>query len=167
MRYEQLTVRLNGKGVVRRNIVAGAEITGPRRLVARADQFIMSKIDARNGALGIVPDKHDGAVVSSDFPVFDVNRSRLLPAYLGWLSKTRDFVAQCRAASEGTTNRVRLREDRFLRLAIPLPTQRRIVGYLDRLQAMVDALKRLQAETAAELDALLPAVLDAAFRGAL
>ena len=35
--------------------------------------------------------------------------------------------------------------------------QRRIVTELDALQAEVDALKRLQAETAAELDALLPA----------
>jgi type I restriction enzyme S subunit len=33
------------------------------------------------------------------------------------------------------------------------------------LQAEVDALKRLQAETATELDALLPALLDLAFKG--
>jgi hypothetical protein len=38
---------------------------------------------------------------------------------------------------------------------------------LDALQADVDALKRLQAETAAELDALLPATLDRAFKGEL
>lgn len=53
---------------------------------------------------------------------------------------------------------------------VPLPSlaeQRRIVAYLDHLQAKVDALKQLQAETAAELDALLPSVLDRAFRGAL
>ena len=31
----------------------------------------------------------------------------------------------------------------------------------------LDALKRLQAETAAELDALLPATLDKAFKGEL
>jgi type I restriction enzyme S subunit len=35
----------------------------------------------------------------------------------------------------------------------------------DALRAEVDALKRLQAETAAELDALLPAILDRAFKG--
>ena len=34
-------------------------------------------------------------------------------------------------------------------------------------QAEVDALKRLQAETATELDALLPAILDKAFKGQL
>ena len=49
----------------------------------------------------------------------------------------------------------------------PLPEQRRIVAYLDNLQAKVDALKRLQSETAAELNALLPSILDKAFKGEL
>ena len=49
----------------------------------------------------------------------------------------------------------------------PLPEQRRIVTYLDDLQAKVDAIKALQAKTAAELDALLPSILDKAFKGEL
>jgi type I restriction enzyme, S subunit len=49
----------------------------------------------------------------------------------------------------------------------PLPEQRRIVANLDGLQAKVDQVKRLQAESAAELDALLPAILDRAFKGQL
>jgi type I restriction enzyme, S subunit len=48
-----------------------------------------------------------------------------------------------------------------------LEEQYSVVSYLDALQAKVDALKALQAETAAELDALLPAVLDKAFKGEL
>jgi hypothetical protein len=36
-----------------------------------------------------------------------------------------------------------------------------------KLQAGVDALKCLQAETAAKLDALLPAILNTAFKGEL
>lgn len=49
----------------------------------------------------------------------------------------------------------------------PLAEQRRIVAELDALQTEVDALKRLQAETAAELDALPPSILDRAFKGEL
>jgi type I restriction enzyme, S subunit len=41
------------------------------------------------------------------------------------------------------------------------------VAYLDGLQGKVDALWKLQAETAADLDAGLPAVLDRAFKGEL
>src|SRR5439155_23634475 len=53
---------------------------------------------------------------------------------------------------------------------IPLPSlaeQHRIVAYLDDLQAKVDSLKQVQAETSAELDALLPSILDKAFKGEL
>jgi type I restriction enzyme S subunit len=47
----------------------------------------------------------------------------------------------------------------------PLPEQRRIVAHLDSLQAKADALRALQSETAAELGALLPSVLNRAFAG--
>jgi type I restriction enzyme S subunit len=49
----------------------------------------------------------------------------------------------------------------------PIAEQRRIVAYLDGVQAKVDALKALQTQTAAELDALLPSILDKAFKGEL
>jgi len=49
----------------------------------------------------------------------------------------------------------------------PLAEQNRIVCELDALQAELNALKRLQAETDTELDALLPSVLSKAFSGGL
>jgi type I restriction enzyme S subunit len=55
-------------------------------------------------------------------------------------------------------------------LSFPFPAiaeQRRIVAYLDDLQAKVDSLKAIQAQTQAELDALLPSILDKAFKGEL
>jgi type I restriction enzyme S subunit len=55
-------------------------------------------------------------------------------------------------------------------LTLPVPSvseQRRIVAHLDALQGQVDALRTLQSETTAELDALLPAVLAKAFAGEL
>jgi type I restriction enzyme S subunit len=39
--------------------------------------------------------------------------------------------------------------------------------WFDALQARVNILRQLQVETAAELDALLPAILDRAFKGEL
>lgn len=53
---------------------------------------------------------------------------------------------------------------------VPVPSrdeQQRIVAYLDDLQSKVDALKHMQAETSAELDAMLPSILDKAFKGEL
>lgn len=118
--YKEITIRLWGKGVVERGRVGGASVNG-RRFIARKDQFIASRIDARNGAMGIVPSDLDGALVSNDFPLFDVNHDRLLPQYMGWLCRTPAFVDLCARASEGTTNRVRLKESEFLNLEIEIP----------------------------------------------
>ncbi|MCY2953502.1 MAG: hypothetical protein NTU53_16210 [Planctomycetota bacterium] len=41
------------------------------------------------------------------------------------------------------------------------------MAYLDGLSAKAEGLKQLQAATAGELDALLPSVLDRAFKGEL
>ncbi len=48
-----------------------------------------------------------------------------------------------------------------------LSEQQRIVAYLDDLQAKVESLKWMRAETGSELKALLPSVLDKAFEGEL
>jgi type I restriction enzyme, S subunit len=51
-------------------------------------------------------------------------------------------------------------------LAYPsLADQRRIVAYLDGLQAKVDELRCLQAATGKELNALMPSILAKAFAG--
>jgi type I restriction enzyme S subunit len=48
-----------------------------------------------------------------------------------------------------------------------LDEQRRIVAYLDSVQARLASLRELQSVTGEELDALLPSVLDRAFKGEL
>ena len=47
--------------------------------------------------------------------------------------------------------------------SISVPEQRRIVEELDALQSTIDAVKKLQDSTAAELTALMPAILDRVF----
>jgi type I restriction enzyme, S subunit len=49
----------------------------------------------------------------------------------------------------------------------PLPEQRKIVADLDGLKQRADSLKALQTETSIELNALMPSILDKAFRGEL
>ncbi len=90
--YAQVTVRLWGKGVALRGRVLGSQIAASRQLLVRPNQFILSRIDARNGAFGLVTIQLDGAIVSNDFPVFNLDETHMVPAYLGWLSKTHGFV---------------------------------------------------------------------------
>jgi type I restriction enzyme S subunit len=156
--YREVTVRLWGRGVVERRRVTGVEIAGGRRFVTHAEQFIASRIDARNGAMGIVPTDLDGAIVTNDFPLFNVRTDRLLPAFLGWLCRTLDFVELCQRASEGTTNRVRLKEERFLSLEVPLPPlaeQRRIVARIEELAAQINEARTIRDDATSNCDALL------------
>src|SRR5438132_11990738 len=95
-KYREITVKLWGKGVALRGIVSGAQIAGGRGFVAKAGQLILSRIDARNGAIGIVPDQLDGAVVTNDFPLFHINHNRLNAAFLHWMSRTANFVDLCK-----------------------------------------------------------------------
>lgn len=164
--YKEVTVRLWGKGVIERGTATGAAIAATGRYKVKFRDFVLSKIDARNGALGIVPKSLDGALVSGDFPVFEANQSRMLPEYIGWLCKTAGFVESCRQASEGTTNRVRLKLDRFLSSEIPLPPldeQKRIVAYLDTLSTKITQARTLRHQSTQEAEALLPAELHRRF----
>ncbi len=155
--YSEVTVRLWGKGVIERGRVLGSQFNG-RRFVAKSGDFIVSKIDARNGAMGLIPQSLDGALVTSDFPLFEANEDRFDSRYLEWLSKTADFVELCLRASEGTTNRVRLKPERFLALEIPLPPlseQRRIVARIEALATEIAEVKRLRQEAVEEAEAML------------
>ncbi|MDD2460712.1 MAG: restriction endonuclease subunit S [Kiritimatiellae bacterium] len=155
--YSEITVRLWGNGVVQRGRIMGASVNG-RRFIARRGQFIASRIDARNGAMGLVPESLDGALVTNDFPLFDVASDRMHPEYLGWLSKTQGFVERCAKGSEGTTNRVRLKEDKFLEVEIPLPPiaeQRRIVARIEGLAAQIAEARALREQEEADLRRML------------
>lgn len=89
--------------------------------------------------------------------------------FLTWLLRAPYLQDRMRERSRGDMIRhLVLREIRALLVPImPLAEQRQIVAYLDGLQAKVDRLKALQAQTRAELEALLPSILDRAFKGEL
>jgi type I restriction enzyme S subunit len=154
----QVRVQWWGQGAVARRTATAAELGSKRWLSVRRNQFLISRIDARKGAAAIVPRSLDGAFVSNDFPAFNLDTSRVEPQFLDWYSKTARFVADCEAASEGTTNRVRLKEDRFATNTIPLPPldeQRQVVARIERLFDRISEARRFQTDVDVAASALL------------
>ena len=88
-----------------------------------------------------------------------------------WLqsARARDFV---RRSAKGTSPTMKKISQSIVQ-QIPFPKgvmldeQNAIVRRIDALQTTIRAIAVIQAETTAELDALLPAILDRAFKGEL
>ena len=155
--YKQVTARLWGRGLRLRGEVYGSQIAARRQVRVRENQFLLSRIDARHGAFGLVPAELDGALVSGDFPAFDVDGSQTHPRYLEWYSKTNSFVDLCRRASEGSTNRVRLKEEGFLAMEMPLPSldeQQHTAPRLDRAATLIEEAMKLREEVERDVAAL-------------
>jgi type I restriction enzyme S subunit len=99
-----------------------------------------------------------------------VNESKAVPKFVMYQILAPcvyedQIVALLKGSASPHLNIASLKQFRFI---VPtLEAQHSIVDYLDHLQTKINALKRLQTETSAELDALLPAVLDKAFKGEL
>lgn len=142
--YRQVTVRTKALGVAERAVRPGDKIGTKRQFRVREGQWLVSRIDARNGAMGFVPAKLDGAVVTQDFPVFAIDEARCSPGYFRAVTSTGEFWDSCLMVSEGSTNRVRLKIERFLDLTIDLPSlaeQAAAVEAATRLQGVVDATR--------------------------
>lgn len=108
-------------------------------------------------------------VCSADIYPIRVISPKLDPHFVKWALVAEPFTEYANRLS-GRTRMPKLNRKQLFGFGFSHPTlseQRRIVAELDALQAQVDALKRLQSETAEEMDALLPSVLDRAFKGEL
>jgi type I restriction enzyme S subunit len=134
----------------------------------RAGDILMVMVGGSVGKLCMIPESVLPALMNQ-------NMWRINPLSVDELSAEYlyHFLHRCnRTLGVGLTQSTHghLTQTEYRSQKIPLPPlaeQRRIVAELDALQAGVDALKRLQAETSAELDALLPSILDKAFKGEL
>ena len=116
-----VTVGINGKGA-RERIIKDEKwpvpFVGYR---VKGGQFIYSRIDARNGAFAIIPNSLNNAVVSKDFPIFDIDYNKIKPDILLFSLLEESFIDIIKNSSFGATNRQRIKEGTFLNYKIYLP----------------------------------------------
>lgn len=120
-KYKRITIKTNCGGVVVRDEVLGEEIKTKNQYYIKSGQLAVSKIDARNGAFGIVPPEADGAIITGNFWVYDVNPDVANIEYLVLLLSSNAFVQAWQDCSNGSGNRLYLQEDKFLNYKIPMP----------------------------------------------
>jgi type I restriction enzyme S subunit len=110
-----------------------------RLYFAHAGDVIYSKIDVRNGAIGVVPDEMPCIVVSSEYPVYEVLSTVAIPRYIKLVFRTRHFRQAINSMISGASGRKRVQPSQIESMEIPIPS-------LPVQQAIVDRWQQAQAE---------------------
>ena len=124
--------------------------------------IVFSKIDARSGAIGVLPPEIEKAVVTAEFPVFTTDPARLKGEFVKLVLRTGGFIEVLRQRASGTSGRKRITPEAFQDLRIPLPPmdeQRKIVAThratLDRAAALEREADEIETRAMAAFEAAL------------
>ena len=126
--WTPITVHLTGE-------ISTRDRTRPYKgdmFAAYPGDIVFSKIDARSGAIGMLPPEIGKAVVTAEFPVFTGDPTRLKGEFVKMVLRTGGFMEALRRKASGTSGRKRITPEAFQHLRIPLPP-------LDEQRTMVSA----------------------------
>ncbi|MFG3153899.1 hypothetical protein ACGF7W_17885 [Streptomyces sp. NPDC048219] len=142
--YPLLGVKWYAEGPFLREVVTSETSKATRFYRVQPGQFIYNRLFAWKGSFGLVGEDLAGSYVSNEFPLFDCDRTRLLPEFLSLHFGQRSVWSYVARVSTGTTaSRNRWKESQFNDYEFALPStaeQRRIVDVMAAVDAQVDAL---------------------------
>ena len=165
--YPQVGVKGFGQGLFERPPIEAGQTTYAAFNRLYAGAVVLSQVKGWKGAIAVCPSNLTGRFASPEFRTFRCVSGEAVPEYLAALFASPWFWSRLSDLTRGVgARRERVRPELFLRMEIPMPCvddQSRALPTLE----MVRAVKRFQAETAAELGDLLPSALDKAFNGEL
>lgn len=121
--YKRITISGNHKGVSLRDNADGSKIGTKKQFLISGGDFILSKIDARNGAFGIVPENLDGAIITGNFWTYKVDKDLVDTEWFFYFTHSFNFIQICIESSTGSTHRKYLDEKIFLNHDIILPSK--------------------------------------------
>lgn len=143
--YKLVTVRKNEHDVVLRETIKTKDVRNTRRqMVVRSGQILISRINAKDGAIGIVPQELDGALVSDNFIAMTIKSNYVEPYYLLMVLTSERYKKLLKGISRGMTARSYIKNADLLELEIPVPDkkkQRELIGNLAIMQEEINSLK--------------------------
>jgi type I restriction enzyme S subunit len=129
--------------------------------------LVFSNVFAWEGAIAVVQSEDAGRVGSHRFITCVAEEGVTTPEFLCFYLLTDEGMEKVREASPGGAGRNRtLGLKKLEKIEVPIPNFDKQLWF-NRLQAQVAAITQAQADNQTELDALLPAILDRAFKGEL
>ena len=114
---------------------------------AHTNDVVFSSIDLWKGCIAVVPAALDGALVTKEFPIYEITDNRLLPEFVQTLLRSRYYQRAFRAITTGHGNRRRTQIADFEAIEIIFPKspneQRRLIAAIKAARQGI----RLAAET--------------------
>jgi type I restriction enzyme S subunit len=156
--YPKLSVKLYGRGVVLDTPANGAALKMMRHQTAKTGQVVLSEIWGKKGAIGFVPDEGEGALCTSHFFLFDIDKEKLDRRWLQAIFDANYLEPQLDAEAKGTTGYAAVRPKILLDCEIPFPPlseQRRMVARIEGLAAKINEARGLREKSAEETKALI------------
>jgi type I restriction enzyme, S subunit len=117
--------------------------------VGHPGDIVFSKIDARLGAIGVIPESIGTAVVTAEYPIHTPDPDALDADYLKMVLRTGHFIADLRQKASGTSGRKRVTPEGFRSLRVPCPgidDQRALVAAYHEALGQAAALEAEAAE---------------------
>ena len=165
--YPELGIRSFARGTFHKPPLLGADVGSKKLFEIHPGDLVFNNVFAWEGAVAVAKPHDEGRFGSHRFITCRTLDGVSTPEFLFFHFQTDDGLNQLREASPGGAGRNRtLGLEALSRITVPVPPHVEQLRF-DALQEKADALRSLQAETAADLDALLPAVLAKAFAGGL
>lgn len=152
--YKRVTVSGNHKGVSLRDKVDGSKIGTKKQFTIIGGDFILSKIDARNGAFGIIPKSLDGAIITGNFWTYKVDTQLVDIEWFFYFTHSFNFIQICIESSTGSTHRKYLDEKVFLNHDIVLPSKAEQIEMVERYKEQSTVSNNLTKEIHIQKDTL-------------
>ena len=168
--YSILGAHWYANGLYTKDVLPGAQIQANNLYRVKKGDFVYNRLFGWKGSFAVATNENDNCFVSNEFPCFDVKPDRADPQYIWrYFSLPRVWDEVLNLSTGGTpTSRNRLKEAQLLGMEIPMPSlreQRRIVAWIEKLAAMVNAARNLRKQSAEEADALFESALNKAWSG--
>jgi type I restriction enzyme S subunit len=165
--YPELGVRSFGKGTFHKPVLNGIDVGTKKLYNIHSGDLVFSNVFAWEGAIAVVQPEDAGRVGSHRFITCVTEEGITTPEFLCFYLLTDDGIEKVREASPGGAGRNRtLGLKKLEKIEVPIPDYDK-QRWFNRLQAQAAAITQAQADNQTELDALLPAILDRAFKGEL
>lgn len=144
--YRMAGIYSFGRGLIRRPTIRGSETAYSALIRIQSGQLTMSKLNAWEGALAIVPEEFSDTYVSPEYPVFDIDRTVADPSYIKYLVIWPKLWE--RLTPRGSmVRRKRTNSSTLMGALVPLPDldeQSRIAARLDSTLSRVRRVEELQ-----------------------